>query len=57
MNHEHLLRRAGPGRVRFKLDENLGPRFADQLRRAGHDAMLFREQGLGGQDDRVLIEV
>ena len=37
--------------MRLKLDENLGLRWADQLRRAGHDAATVHGQGLSGASD------
>jgi predicted nuclease of predicted toxin-antitoxin system len=43
--------------LKIKLDENLGPSVAEIFRGAGHDVSLTLEQGLGGHDDRVLIEV
>jgi predicted nuclease of predicted toxin-antitoxin system len=43
--------------LRIKLDENLGPSAAAVFRDAGHDVLLAVEQGLGGNEDRVLIEV
>jgi predicted nuclease of predicted toxin-antitoxin system len=43
--------------LRVKLDENLGPSIAEIFLRAGHDVLLTREQGLGGREDSVLIEV
>jgi predicted nuclease of predicted toxin-antitoxin system len=43
--------------LKLKLDENLGPSSADLFKEAGHDVRLTREQGLGGREDSVLIEV
>jgi predicted nuclease of predicted toxin-antitoxin system len=43
--------------LKIKLDENLGPTIARIFRDAGHDVCLVREQGLGGREDSVLIEV
>jgi len=43
--------------LKLKLDENLGPAAAVLFREAGHDVRLTREQGLGGREDSVLIEV
>lgn len=43
--------------MKIKLDENLGPTIARIFHDAGHDVCLVREQGLGGRDDSVLIEV
>ena len=41
----------------FKLDENLGDRGLERLRKAGHDAMTAREQQLCGQPDAQIIDV
>ncbi len=43
--------------MRIKLEENLGPSTAEIFREAGHDVVLTVDQGLGGREDRVLIEV
>ena len=43
--------------MKLKLDENLGPAIASIFQEAGHDVRLAREQGLGGREDSVLIEV
>lgn len=43
--------------MKIKLDENLGPTIARIFHETGHDVCLVREQGLGGRDDSVLIEV
>ncbi len=40
--------------MRFKIDENLPLEIAESLHRAGHDALMVTEQGLGGvADERV----
>lgn len=43
--------------MRFKLDENLGPRPAALLADAGHDVSTFAVQDLQGTPDSALIEV
>jgi len=43
--------------LKIKLDENLGPSVAEVFRGAGHDVLLATEEGLGGSEDHVLIEV
>ncbi len=43
--------------MKLKLDENLGPGIAEIFRAASHDVRMTREQGLGGSQDAVLIEV
>jgi predicted nuclease of predicted toxin-antitoxin system len=43
--------------VKFKLDENLSRRAADVIRRAGHDVVRVRDQGLQGATDDRLFEV
>lgn len=37
--------------MKFKADENLPVEAADDLRRAGHDAVTAADQGLAGQPD------
>jgi predicted nuclease of predicted toxin-antitoxin system len=37
--------------VRLKLDENLGHRWAEQLRAAGHDVETVHEENLSGATD------
>ena len=41
----------------FKLDESLGNRGLEQLRKAGHDTMTAREQKLCGHPDSQVIAV
>ena len=42
--------------MRFKLDENIGTRGQEILATAGHDVSTVREQGLGGEPDRVIFQ-
>jgi predicted nuclease of predicted toxin-antitoxin system len=41
--------------VRFKLDENLPNDLADYLRDAGHEVSDVLEEGLGGEDDPLVL--
>lgn len=41
--------------MRLKLDENLGRRWAEQLRLAGHDVHTVHDEGLAGAADRDVI--
>ena len=43
--------------MKFKLDENLGLRAQELFRAAGHDALLVREQGLGGAADQAIFDI
>jgi Domain of unknown function (DUF5615) len=43
--------------VRIKVDESIGATGVDLLRRAGHDTMTVREEGLAGTADEVVFEV
>ena len=43
--------------MRFKLDENLDPRFGAPLEAAGHDVASVRSQNLGGRSDEVICAV
>lgn len=41
-------------KARFKLDENLDPRWGEPLVDAGHDVSTVAEQLMGGASDRAL---
>ena len=41
----------------FKVDENLPQEVAQLLVKAGHDAVMALEEGLGGSSDQALVEV
>ena len=41
--------------MRLKLDENLGQRWIQLLREAGHDVLTVLEEGLSGADDFGVI--
>jgi predicted nuclease of predicted toxin-antitoxin system len=43
--------------MKIKIDENLGIGFAAALREGGFDVATVREEGLGGKDDEVVVEV
>lgn len=43
--------------MQFKLDENMGKRGLESLRRSGHDVMTACEQNLDGWPDSELIGV
>ena len=43
--------------MKFKLDENLDPRFAAPLFDEGHDIANVRDQNLGGRSDEVIHAV
>ena len=43
--------------VRFKLDENLPRDAITLLLNAGHDAHSVLDEGLGGSEDQVLLDV
>ena len=45
----------GQSRMRLKLDENLGRRSAELLRKAGHDVATVSDEGLLGAPDRKLM--
>ncbi|MGH7230304.1 MAG: DUF5615 family PIN-like protein [Nitrospiraceae bacterium] len=46
-----------PGSREIKLDENLGRRCADLLRKAAHDVATVPEQRLCSSSDRQLIDI
>lgn len=41
--------------MRFKLDENVGVRFAALFREQGHDATTVHEEGLSGAEDESVF--
>lgn len=43
--------------MRFKLDENLGPRAAQFFVESGHDVKTVIEEGLGGASDQRIIDM
>jgi hypothetical protein len=43
--------------VKLKLDENIGRRGVELLRRAGYDVATVADQGLAGASDQALIDV
>ncbi|MBI2339932.1 MAG: DUF5615 family PIN-like protein [Deltaproteobacteria bacterium] len=43
--------------MKFKLDENIGSRGHDLLRKAGHEVSTVRDQKLTSAGDKKLIEV
>ena len=43
--------------MKFKLDENIGRRGLDLLRRAGHDVVTVRDEGLAGAPDEEIFSV
>ena len=42
--------------MRLKLDENLGGRWSDQIRRAGHDVDTVRDEDLSGASDTSVLD-
>ncbi|HXH57433.1 DUF5615 family PIN-like protein [Iamia sp.] len=42
--------------MRFLIDQNLSPLFADQLRSAGHDVVHTRDIGLATASDAVILK-
>jgi predicted nuclease of predicted toxin-antitoxin system len=42
--------------VRFLVDANMAPRFAERLRAAGHDAVAVRDLGLETASDDVILD-
>jgi predicted nuclease of predicted toxin-antitoxin system len=43
--------------MKFKVDENLPVEVAQLLREAGHDAITFLEQKMGGAKDQVIARI
>ncbi len=43
--------------MKFKLDENIGRRGLELLRRAGHDVVTVRDEGLAGAQDEEIFSV
>ena len=43
--------------MRLKIDENLPPRLADELRQFGHDAVSVLEQNMGGAPDTEVAKI
>ena len=43
--------------MKLKLDENLGHRWIEQLRAAGHHVETVHDEGLSGAADPVVLEV
>lgn len=42
--------------MRFLVDANMSPRFAERLRAAGHDAIAVRDLGLADASDDDILE-
>ena len=42
--------------MKFKVDENLPVECAELLREADHDAVTVIEEGIGGKEDRYIVE-